>query len=231
MAWREPRKLRQRDHIFEPPKRLDLRRSHGPQTPVPRVDSPRPYGRLNPASRSPELARKNRRQREHDPSLEKDLRLTRNTGDPRDQPAARREHASQASFPRFDARQSDAARRSLKKGMKPAKQRVLAGELQEEYGASQRRICKTMRFNRKSMQYKPKVSAINSLACAYKRNIASARALRVPSHSRLAETSAPDVQSQANRASLYERRPQFTCKGPKTPTQVRCYARAHRKTA
>src|ERR1019366_638102 len=81
----------------------------------------------------------------------------------------------QACRRRFNARQSDAPRRAFKKALKPAKQRVLAGELQEEYGASQRRICETMRFNRKSMQYKPKISAINEVLRARIKELSQAR--------------------------------------------------------
>jgi putative transposase len=51
----------------------------------------------------------------------------------------------------------------------------LAGELQEEYGASMRRICATMRFNRKSMQYKLKVSPINEALRARIKEISQAR--------------------------------------------------------
>jgi putative transposase len=50
----------------------------------------------------------------------------------------------------------------LSKALKPAKQRLLAGELRELRRESAS-ICETFRFNRKSMQYVPKTNVINEV--------------------------------------------------------------------
>ena len=59
--------------------------------------------------------------------------------------------------------------------MKPARQRAVAGELHERYGASQRHICAALRFNRASLQYKPKRNAMNEVLRERIKAIAAAR--------------------------------------------------------
>jgi putative transposase len=51
----------------------------------------------------------------------------------------------------------------------------LAGELHEQYGASQRRICMTLRFDRNSMRYRPKRSAYNELLATRIKELCAAR--------------------------------------------------------
>lgn len=51
----------------------------------------------------------------------------------------------------------------------------MAGELHERYGASQRHICTTLRFNRASLQYKPKCNALNEVLRERIKAIAAAR--------------------------------------------------------
>ena len=51
----------------------------------------------------------------------------------------------------------------------------MAGELRERYGASERRICRSLRFNRASMQYRPKRSPLNEVLRARIKELAMAR--------------------------------------------------------
>ena len=62
-----------------------------------------------------------------------------------------------------------------KKALKPAKQRALVGDIRERYGASQRRVCTTFRFNRKSVQYRPKRNPMNEALLARIKELAMAR--------------------------------------------------------
>ena len=47
--------------------------------------------------------------------------------------------------------------------------------MQQRYGASQRRVCATLRFNRKSMQYQPKRNPVNEVLRERIKAIAAAR--------------------------------------------------------
>jgi hypothetical protein len=113
--------------------------------------------------------------REHCASLEEEIWDARHGRDPRDERAARREHAPQASGRRLDARQGDVAGRSFKNVLKPAKQCELAGEMQGRYGVSERRVSQALRFNRASVQYKPKTSALNEILRARIKQLACTR--------------------------------------------------------
>lgn len=52
---------------------------------------------------------------------------------------------------------------------------MLVGAVQERFGASQRRICATLRFNRKSVQYKPKRNELNEVLRQRIKDLAQAR--------------------------------------------------------
>lgn len=51
----------------------------------------------------------------------------------------------------------------------------MAGELQEQYGVSERRVCTSLRFNRASIQYKPKSSGLNEVLRGRIKELAAAR--------------------------------------------------------
>ena len=51
----------------------------------------------------------------------------------------------------------------------------MVGALRERFGASQRRICQTLRFNRKSVQYKPKCNPLNHVLRERIKELAAAR--------------------------------------------------------
>jgi putative transposase len=55
------------------------------------------------------------------------------------------------------------------------RQRALAGEMQRHYGASQRRVSMTFRFNRASLQYKPKRGPVNEALRERIKELAAAR--------------------------------------------------------
>lgn len=59
--------------------------------------------------------------------------------------------------------------------VKPARRRVLVGDLKARYRVSQRRACFAMRFCRSSMYYRSKLVALNKTLRARIKDIAGAR--------------------------------------------------------
>jgi len=61
-----------------------------------------------------------------------------------------------------------------KKALEPAKRRALAAEPHEQYGVSQRRLAKTLRFNRSSLEYRPRRNVMNEILLRRIKDLAAA---------------------------------------------------------